>query len=126
MNVPIEEIVEDLNLDSVSDLDAYMAGYTSFYISKHRVTLGVNKDGSTGFTVDGACDFDFDNMKNPMIGALILRRLLKEWKKLAEKLEVIPFCYPCETDGLFNHRVKMFQLAGFQLVDNDGKMVYSK
>lgn len=117
----LNKILEDLNLDVEEDLTLYMAGYFSFEIAGHRVTLGICKDGDTVFTVDGSCDFD--NVK-PIHGALILRRLQKEWHKLVPSLNVTPFCYPTETDGLFEYRVSIFQKAGFSGPAVDGKMVF--
>lgn len=124
--ININEVLQDLNLDTQKDLTDYMLAFCSFNCCDVRITIAVCKDGDTLFTVDGSCDYDHFIM-NPIKGGVILRRLLKEWKEL---IRSIPsgtklFCYPTETDGLACRRARMFMLAGFSFSSTDeGQMIY--
>lgn len=92
-----------------------------------RVVLCVFKEGDVAFTIDGVLERD-SFVVNPKNGALILRRLYKEWvdlkaslkKKLPAKSEIC--CYPVDTDDSFVRRVKILKKAGFSNPDETGKM----
>lgn len=124
-------VFEDMDV-SKEDVDEYILDYRFFtYPGVHediRVVLFVFKEElDVAFTIDGVLERD-SFVVNPKNGALILRRLYKEWvdlkeslkKKLPAKTEIC--CYSVDTDDIVVRRVEILKKAGFGKPDDTGKM----
>ena len=119
-----EWILEGMNLDSVADIEEYILAFDAFECGKYKVVIAIAKNGDTSFTVDGCCDH-FNIASGT--GARILLGIMKRWNSLAKVAKsqgVTPFCYPTESDGLVERRIRMFVLAGFSEPDADEKMMF--
>jgi hypothetical protein len=114
------QIVKDLNLDTVEDLTAYLAGYRAFHVGTARVIISIAIDGEVCLSVDGLVEHA---ELGALLGARIIIRALKEWKLLERQIkqeqpDLLLHCSPVESDGNGDRRAKAFLLAGFHQQGN--------
>jgi hypothetical protein len=112
-----EELIKFLGVRSLEALRSHLSVVYNFSSFKapggHKVLIVVKKSGEVTFTVDGF--FEAKNL-DPVIGGLILRRMLKAWKAL---VRTVPSgteltCDPYVLDGQGAHRERIYERVGFK------------
>jgi hypothetical protein len=111
-----EELKKFLGVSSLEALKSnkgLVYNFSAFQVCGHKVLIVIKKSGEVTFTVDGF--FEAKNV-DPVIGGLILRRMLSAWKAL---VRTVPSgtelnCDPYVLDGQGVRRQRIYERVGFK------------
>lgn len=112
----VSRVLDMLDVDSVEGLTKHYLAWRYFEVREHYIILAVDKREEVNFYINDSVVWE--NIGS-LTGAVILRRLLKEWNSIMEELlevdrDIEPTCEPYLDDGYGAYRVKMFERVGFK------------